>query len=133
MCLGPIAMKPLISIIDDDEAYREAVSSLLQALTFDVKCFPSAADFLTSPFVHNTSCLITDVNMRGMTGFELHKHLIESGRAIPTILITAYPDESGRARATADRVICYLSKPCNEDALIKCVRSALKRARPDEC
>ena len=131
-CRGSLSTKPLISIIDDDESYREAVSSLLKSLKFLVKGFPSAADFLASRFVYNTSCLITDINMPDMTGIELHKHLVESGFAIPTILITAYPDESARARVTADGVICYLSKPCDEALLINCVNSALKRAKADK-
>jgi FixJ family two-component response regulator len=70
--------------------------------------------------------------MPDMTGIELYKHLVESGLAIPTILITAYPDESARARVTADGVICYLSKPCDEALLINCVNSALKRAKSDK-
>jgi FixJ family two-component response regulator len=65
-----------------------------------------------------------------MTGVELHKHLVESGYDIPTILITAFPDDSTRARATANGVIGYLSKPLDEDALLGCVRSALKRDKP---
>jgi FixJ family two-component response regulator len=122
-----LSTKLLIAIIDDDESYREAVSSLLKSLKLFVKKFPSAADFLASGFVHDTSCLIADINMPNMTGIELHKHLVDSGRAIPTILITAYPDESTRADAMADGVICYLSKPCDENLLIKCVRSALEQ------
>jgi CheY-like chemotaxis protein len=129
---GRLSTKPLISIIDDDKSYREAVSSLLKSSKFLVKSFPSAADFLASRFVHDTSCLITDINMPDMNGIELHKHLVESGCAIPTILITAYPDESARARVTADGVICYLSKPCDEALLINCVNSALKRAKSDK-
>lgn len=124
--------KFLISIIDDDEAYRQAITSLMKSLRFAVLAFPSAADFLASPHVRNTSCLITDINMPRMTGIELHTHLVESGYAIPTILITAYPDDGARARATANGVICYLSKPLDEDALLGCIRCAMKRAMPDQ-
>jgi FixJ family two-component response regulator len=74
--------------------------------------------------------LITDINMAGMTGIELHSHLVESGYAIPTILITAYTDESVRARALANGAICYLSKPFDDETLIACVSSALKRSKP---
>jgi FixJ family two-component response regulator len=118
--------KPLISIIDDDEPYREATAGLIKSLGFAVAAFPSAEDFLKSSDLRNTCCLMTDINMKPMTGLELHDYLVRSGYAIPTILITAYPDETARARALAHGVICYLSKPCNEDALIECVRSALK-------
>jgi FixJ family two-component response regulator len=78
----------------------------------------------------DTSCLITDINMPCMTGVEVHGYLVESGYDIPTILITAYPDDSTRARAMANGVICYLSKPLNDDALLGCVGSALKRDKP---
>jgi FixJ family two-component response regulator len=122
--------KFLISIIDDDESSREAVTSLMRSLRFTVKAYPAAADFLASPHVRNTSCLITDIDMPCMTGVELHEHLVESGYDIPTILITAFPDDSTRARAAANGVICYLSKPLDEDALLGCVRSALKRGKP---
>jgi FixJ family two-component response regulator len=70
--------------------------------------------------------------MPGMTGVELHSHLVAAGYAIPTILITAYPEDSVRARVLADGVIGYLSKPLDEDVLLGCVRSALDRAKPDE-
>jgi FixJ family two-component response regulator len=122
--------KFLISIIDDDQSFREAVASLIKSMKFTAKTFPSAADFLASPYVRTTSCLITDINMPGMTGIELHSHLVESGYAIPTILITAYADESMRARALAKGVICYLSKPFDDGTLIGCVDSALKRSKP---
>ena len=122
--------KPLISIIDDDEPYREATAGLIKSLGFAVAAFPSAVDFLQSSDLRNTCCLMTDINMQPMTGLELYDHLVRSGYAIPTILITAYPDDTARARALADGVICYLSKPCDEDALIECVRSALKRGKP---
>jgi FixJ family two-component response regulator len=92
-----------------------------------VEAFPSGVDFLASPHVRETSCLIADVHMPRITGVELHGRLLESGYAIPTILITAYPDDSVRARVLRNGVICYLSKPFDEDALLGCVRSALER------
>jgi CheY-like chemotaxis protein len=126
-----LSTKSLISIIDDDESYREATKALMKSLGFRVEAFPSALDFLASPHRHRTSCVIADINMPRMTGVELHRHLVESGSAIPVILITAYPDDSGRARAMTDGIIGYLSKPCDEDALLGCIRSALKRTKPD--
>jgi FixJ family two-component response regulator len=119
----------LISIIDDDEAVREALQGLMTSMGFTVETFSSALDFLARTNIRDTSCLIVDVHMPGMTGVELHRRLVESGYAIPTILITAYPDESVRVRAMADGVICYLTKPCDSDELLGCVSSALERTR----
>ena len=80
----------------------------------------SAADFLASRF-EDTSCLIADVHMPAMTGLEPHSHLIEAGRAIPTILITAHPREAERVRALKDGVLCYLRKPIDEQRLSRCL------------
>jgi FixJ family two-component response regulator len=118
----------LISIVDDDEDVREAIAGLMKSRGFTVEAFPSALDFLACPNVRDTSCLIVDVHMPRMTGIELHRRLLESGYAIPTILITAYPDDRVRARALADGIICYLTKPCEEDVLFGCISSALERA-----
>lgn len=117
----------VISIIDDDEPHLESMTSLMKSLGFRVEAFSSAAAFLASPHLNATCCLIADINMPHMTGVELHGRLVRSGSAIPTILITAYPDDNTRARAKADGVVCYLTKPCAEDQLLACVRSALKR------
>jgi len=124
--------KTLISVVDDDDDVREALAGLMKSRGFTVEAFSSAVDFLASPNLRNTSCLIADVHMPRVTGIELHRRLVESGYAIPTILITAYPDDSVRARALADGIICYLTKPCDEDALLGCVWSALERAKTVE-
>jgi FixJ family two-component response regulator len=122
----------LISIVDDDEFVREALRGLLRSLGFTIEAFPSAQDFLESVRLRETSCLIADVHMPAMTGLELYGRLVESGHAIPTILITAYPDDSMRARALNNGVMCYLSKPFAEDDLLRCVRLALRRRNPSE-
>jgi FixJ family two-component response regulator len=122
-------MDPLISIVDDDEESRDAVAVLTRSLGFAVTTFSCAAEFLSSPDFMRTACLIADINMPGMTGVELHRHLVKGGHGIPTILITAYPDDTVRARAIADGVIAYLSKPCSEVALLDCVRVALKAGK----
>lgn len=114
----------LISIVDDDEAAREAVVSLVRALGFTAAAFQSAAEFLKSGCLLRTDLLIADMWMPGMTGFELCRHLIAAGKPIPTILITAYPDDVGRARALSSGVHCYLAKPLEPDALLGCIRSA---------
>ena len=117
--------KPLISIVDDDESMREALKGLMRSLGYTAEAFASAAEFLNSRRVPRTSCLIADVMMPGMTGVELHRHLVTSGKTIPTILITAHPDDSVRERALADGVIGYLSKPFSEHDLLACIRSSL--------
>jgi len=117
----------LIAVVDDDESFREAMTSLMRSLGFDVAGFSSAEDFLGSPHLETTACLIADVHMPGMTGIELQRQLVASGRTIPVILITAYPDDSVRARALAAGVICYLSKTFDDNALIGFVRSALAK------
>src|SRR5215475_11967650 len=101
-------LKPtLISIVDDDEPFRESVRKLLVLLGYTVEAFPSAADFLASPLLPKTACLVSDVQMPGMTGVELHRHLVDAGYTIPTILVTAYPDPAVRDRVVKDGVVCY--------------------------
>jgi FixJ family two-component response regulator len=124
--------KTLISIVDDDEGFREALHALMTSMGFTVEAFASALDFLARTNIRDTSCLIVDVHMPRMTGIELHRRLVGSGYAIPTILITAYPDESVRVRAMADGVIGYLTKPCDSDELLRCVSIALERAERGE-
>jgi FixJ family two-component response regulator len=121
-----------ISIIDDDEQSRAALAGLMQAMGFTIESFSSAAEFLLSSNVRNTSCLIVDVHMPRMTGTELHSHLVGCGYAIPTILITAYPEDNARARALEQGVVGYLAKPIDEEGLLGCVQSALGRAKSDE-
>ncbi len=122
----------LISLVEDDEPFRESMRKLMGALGYTVEAFPSAAKFLASPILANTECLVTDINMPGMTGLELHRHLVDAGHAIPTILVTAYPDEVDRNRAVNDGVVCYLCKPVDDYQLERCLRSALKSSKVPE-
>ena len=117
--------QPLISVVDDDEAMREALRLLMKSLGYTAEAFASAEDFLSSRQIPGTSCLIADVQMPGMTGLELYHHLVAAGKTIPTILITAYPDDSMRERALGDGVVCYLSKPFDENDLLACIRSSI--------
>jgi FixJ family two-component response regulator len=118
--------KPVISIVDDDEAVREGTKDLLTAVGYSVKAFVGADAFLKSRSAGGTSCLIADMRMPGMSGLELHSRLRDAGRRVPTILITAFPDDRTRARAMRAGVTCYLSKPFNEDDLLGCIRKALE-------
>lgn len=127
-----MSTKTLISIVDDDQGFRDALTSLIRSHGYKVRAFPSATAFLASRNIRTTSCLIADVHMPAMTGVELYSRLVESRNAIPTILVTAYPDDGVRARALTAGVICYLSKPFNADELLACIRAALGRANPGE-
>jgi len=124
--------KPLISVVEDDPFFRDSMGRLMRSLGYAVEAFPSAADFLASPRLAETTCLITDVHMPAMTGVELYRHLVESGHAIPTILVTGYPNDVDRARALNDGVVCYLRKPVDEQSLIQCLRAALTSGEPAE-
>ena len=123
----------MIAIIDDDESVRDSIRRLLKALGYTAAVFPSAAEFLASPQLAETACLVADVQMPAMTGVELYTHLLKSGRPIPTILITAYPDDSVQKRMLALGVKCYLRKPLKEADLLGCLVSAFvggKRHEP---
>jgi FixJ family two-component response regulator len=104
----------------------------MRSLGYDVEAFSSAADFLASPHLIETTCLIADVQMPAMTGLELNRHLIEAGYTIPTILVTAFPNDVDRTRALIDRVVCYLRKPVDEKHLMQCLRAALSSSEPSE-
>ena len=117
--------RPLISIVDDDQSFRDSMRRLLKALDYSVAVFPSAAQFLASAELAATACLVTDIHMPEMTGVELYDHLVESGQAIPTILVTADPDERPKECMLTRGVQCYLRKPLVEAALIDCLRTAV--------
>lgn len=117
----------LISIVDDDPSFRDSMRRLLKSHGYTVAVFPSAAEFLASTQLTATACLVTDIHMPVMTGVELCGHLIATGHAIPTILITAYPEEGVRQRMLSLGVGCYLLKPLDEAVLIACLRCAFAR------
>jgi FixJ family two-component response regulator len=116
---------PVIAIVDDDNSVREALTSLVRSLGYAAIAFDCAEDLLKSRRRRNVSVVIADVQMPGMTGFELYTRLSASAKPIPTVLITAYPDDGARERALAAGVIGYLGKPFDEHDLLACVRSAL--------
>jgi FixJ family two-component response regulator len=116
---------PLIAVVDDDESMRDAVSGLMRACGFAVEAFASADAFLNSPSLSTTACLVADVHMPGMSGVDLHGALLASGRNIPTVLVTAYPNDKARARALGNGVLCYLVKPFCENELLSYVRTAV--------
>src|SRR6201993_3546914 len=111
----------LISLVGDGTLFRGSMRRLMRSLGYIVEAFPSAADFLASPRLAETACLVADVQMPAMTGVELYRHLTDAGRAIPTILVTGYPNDVDRVRALYDGVVCYLRKPVDEEALKRCL------------
>ncbi|MFB9266795.1 response regulator transcription factor [Bradyrhizobium erythrophlei] len=117
----------MISIIDDDESVRAATQNLVRSLGHVVHTFASAEEFLRSPHLNDTSCVITDVRMTAMSGLDLQAHLLADGRSFPFIFITAFCVESDRAQAMKAGAICFLSKPFDGEALIKCLDTALTR------
>jgi FixJ family two-component response regulator len=117
--------KLLVSVVEDDQYFRDSMGRLMRSMGYIVESFPSAAEFLASPRLADTDCLIADVHMPVMTGIELHRQLVDAERAIPTILVTAYPNDADRIRAMNDGVICYLRKPIDEKHLKRCLHAAL--------
>jgi FixJ family two-component response regulator len=117
--------KLLISVVDDDPFFRESMGRLIRSLGYSAASFASAADLIASPRLVETACLIADVHMPEMTGIELHRRLVDTGQEIPTILVTAYPNDVDRTYALNDGVFCYLRKPVDEQDLKRCLRAAL--------
>jgi FixJ family two-component response regulator len=119
--------RSLVSVVEDDQLFRESMRMLMRSLGYRVEAFASAADFLASDRLGETACLIADVNMPAMTGIELYRHLQDLNLAVPTILVTAYGDDDVESRVLKDGVICYLRKPVDEKHLKQCVIAALQR------
>jgi FixJ family two-component response regulator len=122
-----VPKRPLVAIVDDDESIRVTTKDLLESAGFSAAMFARPASLLKSKRLSQVSCLIADMRMPEMTGLELHQHLAASNRAVPTILMTAYPDERTQAQAIKANVVGYLIKPFAADELLACVRRALKR------
>ena len=117
--------KQLVSVVDDDQFFRDSMRRLLRSLGYTSEPFASAAELLASPRLAETACVIADVHMPIMTGLELHRRLKEMGRAIPTILVTAFPNDVDRDRSINDGVIRYFRKPVDEQDLTRCLRVVL--------
>ncbi len=115
-----------ISIVDDDTSIREALKSLMRSVRFDVETFASAEEFLASERLNDTTCLVLDVTLPGMSGFDLQHQLNIEGRDIPIVFITAHSDEASRQRALKGGAIDFLSKPVRRDMLFKAIQSAIE-------
>ena len=117
----------VISIVDDDEFFRTAMKAMVKSFGYVAAAFASGVEFLGSDDLQDSTCLITDVRMPGMSGFELHHRMIAAGHSIPTIFLTAFPDEKGNDRAMKAGAVAYLSKLCHRDDLFARIQAALNR------
>ena len=117
---------PLISIVDDDALARDGIGTLVKSLGCNVITFTSAEHFLQSDVIAETTCLITDLQMPGLSGLELQEALKSQGYRTSVILITAYPNEKYRTRALENGAIGFLSKPFDERSLIEYLTVAIK-------
>jgi FixJ family two-component response regulator len=126
---GPVQEhnRPRISIVDDDASIREALKSLMRSVNFSVDAFASAEEFLASERSADTSCLILDVYLPGMSGFELQSRLNVERPTIPIIFITAHADDASRQRALKGGAVELLGKPVRREPLFKAIHSAMER------
>ncbi len=119
-------MAPIISVIDDDISVRKSLDRLIRSASLQVRVFASAEEFLNSEHPRKAECLILDVRLPGMSGIELHHHLLARGCNIPVIFITAHgSDDRARLEAASDWTVAYFTKPCG-DELVDAVNEALK-------
>jgi FixJ family two-component response regulator len=118
--------RPLLSVVDDDESVRESLPDLLGEFGFAARAFSSAKEFLSSDCVDETSCLILDIAMPGMTGPELQQELKRRGKAIPIIFITGRKDETIRAQVLKQGAAAFLLKPFSDTALLAAINTALQ-------
>ena len=117
---------PLISIVDDDALARDGIAALVESLGYNVITFTSAEHFLGSDVIAETTCLITDMQMPGLSGLELQEALQSQGHQMPVILITGYPNEKHQTRALENGAVGYLGKPFDEQTLAECLTIAIK-------
>jgi FixJ family two-component response regulator len=114
-----------VAVVDDDEAVRDALGNLLASLDLGVATFASAEEFLASPASVGAACLITDVQMPGMSGLDLQRHLTTNGSRMPVILITAFPRDHVRQQAEAEGAFGFFAKPFEGRLMIDCIERAL--------
>jgi FixJ family two-component response regulator len=119
----------VISIIDDDASVRVAIDRLVRSLGYVARTFASALEFLRSPHVNDTSCLIADIQMPGMSGLELQRILVARGHAMPMIFITAFPEEAIRSQTMQAGAVSFLGKPFDARVLIDSINAALEHCK----
>jgi len=120
-------MVPLVAVVDDDVSVRESLESLIRSVGLKVRLSASAEEFLNSTHSRKADCLVLDVRLPGMSGIELHRHLMARKHNVPVVFITAHAsDNSARAEAASDWTVAYLTKPFSEDEFLDAVNAALK-------
>jgi len=120
-------MTPLISVVDDDISVRKSLDRLIRSVRLEVTVFASAEEFLNSENPRKADCLILDVRLPGMSGIELHRHLLARNFNVPVIFITAHAsDDRARSEAASDWTVAYFTKPFSGDELLDAVNTALK-------
>jgi len=117
---------PLIAVVDDEKLARDGMRELVESLGYNAATFTSAADFLQSGVVAQTTCLITDLQMPGLSGLDLQQALQARGYHTPVILVTAYPTDKHRTHALKNGAVGFLSKPFSDGSLIECLTDAIK-------
>jgi FixJ family two-component response regulator len=116
-----------LPLVDDDESIRRTTTLLIESFGFQAASFESAETFLRSSQLHETSCLMVDVQMPGMNGLQLQSHLAAAGYKIPIIFITAYDNKESRQQALQAGAIAFLGKPFNDELLLQSIRAALRQ------
>jgi FixJ family two-component response regulator len=122
-----LAGTPLISIVDDDDSVRVALKSLIDSVGFRAEVFCSGEEFLNSPYVSQTDCLIADIRMPGMSGLELQDRLNAANLPIPVVFISAHDDGEARVRGLRAGAVDFLQKPFSEDALLGAISAGLDK------
>jgi FixJ family two-component response regulator len=123
---GSGSARPLLSVVDNDESVRESLPDLLQEFGFAARAFSSAEEFLSSDCLDQTSCLILDIAMPGMSGPELYQELMRHGCRIPVVFMTGQADETIRARVLEQGAAGFLLKPFTDEALLSVINKALQ-------
>jgi len=121
----------IIAIVDDDEALREGLKSVMQAGGFLTNAFASAEEFLDSSQRRNTTCLLLDVRLPGMNGIELQRRLLDANSPFPIIFVTAHGDAAIRDLVMKAGAAGFLNKPVRSDALLEEINAALVKAKTD--
>ena len=122
-------MAALVAVVDDDISVRESLQSLLCSAGLGVRVFASAEEFIDSHCLEKADCIVLDVRMPGMSGLELHQHLLAQGCQVPVLFMTAHAsDEQSRAHAFSLGALAYLLKPFDETELLDAVQMALRSA-----
>ena len=127
--MSPEATKldPVVCIVDDDESVRKALSRLVESMGMRAESFASPADFLDRAVEEQIACLLLDIQLPGMDGFELRDRTVEAGLDSPVIFITAHPDDRTRTRAKKAEAVAYLEKPFTDEALLDAIETAIDR------